>query len=204
MPKGVSYIKIGNSWLEVVTTIKLFENGRTVVIRNMGCKKVRKSGDDYVYQALDSCDLKIPFLPDIPEEIIPTEHQERLKISSRFPAYQAKKRESSFIGIRGLGFGIGRTNRSAHRTEVLSITTGFDLITNFGVANIDIGSDVSLIIGYTGTVVIGPHEIKYKINDVGNSNTHCYTGKCINIFDISISSKVINSKPQTPLIIFYQ
>ena len=86
----------------------------------------------------------------------------------------------------------------------MGLKTGLDFVTRFGVANVDVDYFNEQVISSGGVVLIGPHRIVWTLMDVGNTNTHCYTGTCRNVFDINIEAEVVEFADHPVSVLTYQ
>jgi hypothetical protein len=168
-------------------------NSTIVEIINRGCNATEKSQEDYVYRSVDYCTFEIMkeqiAVEDIPKFNAMTNYTIRLDFSTRDPdlikIYESAENNSDtnkFMAIRFLGLTIGN-----------DFSTGFDVITNYGVKNIDLKSAP---LGHEERIILGPEEINIKILDAAIRRCD---DACRNIFDVSITVNTIDDPSKYPV-----
>jgi|GEM_PF-3513293 len=191
--KGLPYLKIDDAWLEIFNDAEIYNNGYNIKLKNNGCDILEKFQEDYSYQAIDSCNISVDIKKDEADYILPKATEHTFSFNTRYDGFLIKNNYDNFIAIRELGFYVGNIDNSKNPPEPTSIEAGLDIITNFGMKNISLDIN-GQVLNRADSIIIGPLKISYSIKDVGNSNTHCYTGSCINIFEIELKSEVIDDK----------
>ncbi|KKQ24703.1 MAG: hypothetical protein US39_C0014G0030 [Microgenomates group bacterium GW2011_GWC1_37_12b] len=215
---GYPAINIDEDWLEIVNKTVYYNKGFLFTIENKGCTYKSVWHDDYASPYLDNCALKVTQtkadVADIaPEEINVTLSREDLvnggfnnrpnSAGWRDDGVANLSSNDYLFVIRFGGYYMGNMDTGKNSSIPLSIESGFDIITSFGVNNIELSNENTPIINYEETHINGPMSITFKILDVGNTNTHCNTGSCKNVFDLSIQSKFNNKESRTPKILEY-
>jgi hypothetical protein len=105
--------------------------------------------------------------------------------------------------VRDLGFYMGNIDTSVTPPEPRGVDGAIDLVTGFGVANVDLAYFNEQVIGAQKTFSIGPNTFVMTIEDVGNSNTHCYTGSCIDILKLGLRESIDNPAVRVPAVLAY-
>ncbi|MFA6307743.1 MAG: hypothetical protein WCS88_01075 [Patescibacteria group bacterium] len=192
--KGLPYLKIDDAWLEIFNDAEIYSNGYNIKLKNNGCAILEKFQEDYSYNYIDSCNISVDIKKDEADYILPKATEHTFSFDTRYDGFLIKNNYDNFVAIRETGFYVGNIDNSKNPPEPTSLRAGLDIITNFGVKNIEFDLFDEKVLNRVDSIIIGPLKISYSIKDVGNSNTHCYTGSCINIFVIELKSEVIDDK----------
>ena len=192
---GLPYVTIGDAWLEIVNSTTIANRGYIFKIDNLGCGIERKNQEDYIYNSLESCTVQVQTtidenLPGI--EASPFERS--ISLNDRYAMTFSTVEADQLLAIRFLGFSIGNVDRESEPWVVRSVNGGLDVITHFGVKNIDLDLNIRPIIGHTEQFFIGPQLITLEILDVANTNSRC-DPVCRNVFDI----KLVVENPPSPI-----
>lgn len=201
---GVPYLKVGDGCLELLERIELQNGGYHFTVINEGCGIERRSGDDYVYSALANCTVRVQTTRAAqPAQSQAAAHHSLFALNDRFATYLGKSADGELIALRSTGTVLGNVDISVTPPYVSAARAGLDVVTSFGVANLEIDYFNTAVVGAKRQVTLGPQDFTLTIVDIGNSNTHCYTGTCKNVFDLDVLAE--NNGNQTPLrILSYQ
>jgi hypothetical protein len=201
---GLPYLRVGaESWAELITKVTLFREGYRFEVRNKGCDTEERVDEDAPYRAVDSCTIEVETSRLAPEALVPAAGSQEVALDDRYATAAKASIGEQFVVVRSLGFVVGNVDRQASPVEVQQIEAGLDLITPFGVANLEITGADAPIIGLTRELIVGPQRIGLTVLDVGNINTHCHTGSCRNVFDLALAVDVLDARPRLPLILSY-
>jgi hypothetical protein len=113
-------------------------------------------------------------------------HHSLFSLADRFDALSQKPVGEQLIALRSTGTQMGNVDFSVTPPDVRGVDAGLDVITSFGVANLELSYFNEQVIGAKRQVSLGPQAFTLTIQDVGNTNTHCYTGICENVFDLDV------------------
>jgi hypothetical protein len=150
--------------------------------------------DDYTTQSFTSCEVRVD---ELEASVVPASTKARmvhLQLSDRYAKSGCSTAEGSLLAARSTGFYIGATDDTTDPWTVLGISGGLDIVTSFGVKNLDFDHQQRPIWGHEETFEIGPQRITAKVLDVGNSNVRCdYV--CRNVYDIEIRAEPLPNAP---------
>lgn len=195
---GVPYLRVGDGCLELLERIELQNGGYHFTIIAEGCRTERRSGDDYVYSALANCSVRVQTTRAAqPAQSQAAAHHSLFALNDRFTTYLAKSADGELIALRSTGTEMGNVDISVTPPYVSAAKAGLDVVTSFGVANLEIDYFDTAVVGSKREVTLGPQDFTLTIDDIGNTNTHCYTGSCKNVFDLDVLAE--KNGDQTPL-----
>jgi hypothetical protein len=200
---GLPYVKTHGGWAEILHRIVVYSRGYTFTIENDGCQTVDMSCGDCVFADVASCPLHITTSASRPAPVQPESASDSFSIPSRYDAFATDALSGQFFTLRELGFIIGNLDNSSPPMPT-GLRMGIDFVTSFGVVNVDVDDYGTQVIGSTVSGTVGPLQIQSVIRDVGNGNTHCYTGTCINIFALDVTSTVTDPSWRVPAILDYE
>jgi hypothetical protein len=184
---GLLYVKVGSAFLEVVNSTRVVKGQFVFTIINQGC-----IFDSEEYQ--DHCELIIIREKIDTSTVEIDEFSRRIDFAAQkaklFKIYQNDK--GQLFAIRFLGSEVGEIDSSLPYVAK-SFSASFDVITNYGVRNIEL-NDVT--VGHVESSIIGPNKIDIKINEVRHANTGFEY-----IFDITVNVKTIDDPNKYPVTI---
>jgi hypothetical protein len=205
---GLPYVSVRGGWLEILHATTLYSHGYLFTIQNAGCQTVTDTCGDCGYQDLASCDITVTTAAVTPDSkpggLDPASVDQLFSLDSRYDAFAVTAAGNGWVAVRGLGFFIGNVDGTKSPPQPTGLMGGVDIVTGFGVANIDFDYFDAQVIGATGTTTIGPHAIAWTIDDVGTVNTHCYDGGCRDVFDFDVAATVSDARSRVPAIVSYR
>lgn len=191
---GLPYVKVEDGWLEIINSATIASNEYDFQIDKLSCNVQRKSREDYVYFSLESCTLRVKTMSSSTPKVAVTTFQRNISLGDRYDKLLSTTEQNQLLAVRSLGFAIGNVNREIKPWVVESINSGLDVVTNFGVKNLDFDYYKDKpIIGSERTFALGPQQVTLKILDVANSNTRC-NPSCRDVFDLNVSINPSTSK----------
>ena len=195
---GVPYLRVGDGCLELLERIELQNEGYQFTVTAEGCRTEPRSGDDYVYNAVSSCTVRVQTTHAVrPEQSQAAEHHSLFALNDRFATHLGKLADGELIALRSTGTELGNVDISVTPPYVSAAKAGLDVVTSFGVANLEIDYFNTAVVGSQRDVTLGPQDFTLTNDDIGNGNTHCYTGTCKNVFDLDVLAK--KNSNQAPL-----
>jgi hypothetical protein len=205
---GLPYVKAHGSWLEILHATTLYSHGYLFTIQNAGCQTVTESCGDCGYQDLASCDITVTTAAVTPDSkpggLDPAAVEHLFSLDSRYDAFAVTAAGSGWVAVRGLGFFIGNVDMTTTPWTPIGLMGAVDIVTSFGVANVDFDYFDTQVIGATGTAAIGPHDVTWTIDDAGTSNTHCTADGCRDVFDLDVAATVSDARSRVPAIVSYR
>jgi hypothetical protein len=201
---GLPYVSTHGGWLEITHHVELYSRGYLFELTNVGCKTVVESCGDCFYTSLQSCDIDVKTSRGRPPPIVPVDQHNDFQFPTRFSTYGTSANECELLGLRELGFDIGGLDEGTNPPAVTGLDVGLDFITPFGVSNVDIEELNQQVIGSIGNTDVGPQALTWTIKDVGNVNTHCYTGVCLDIFDLDVTATTSDATARVPAVLDYR
>jgi hypothetical protein len=196
MPEiGMPYVGLSNAWLEIAGTATVMSRGKAYRLTRTGCSNVQKSGSDYVYWAITACDVLVEELDAKPRSVSTAAYADRITIADRYAATATvAPAPGGLVGLRDTGVYIGNTAPGDGGFVTESIQAGVDVVTSFGVKNIDFEYATKPILGHEETFELGPQRVTLKVLDVGNVNTKC-DPSCRNVFDLEVRAEPLPNAP---------
>jgi hypothetical protein len=185
--EALPYLKVGDGCLELLERVELQSGEYHFTVTNEGCESESRSGDDYVYRALGSCTIRIETDRRTPvEPRLGVAHHSLFALNDRFATTLSKTAEGELLALHSTGTILGNVDTSVNPPEVRVARAGLDVVTSFGVANLEIDYFNAQVVGAKRDLSLGPQNFTLTISDIGNGNTHCYTGTCKNVFDLDV------------------
>lgn len=187
--EGIPYLKVGDSCLELIHRVELQSGGYRFTVTNEGCRAAGRSAEDYVYLTLASCTIRVQTNhAEQAEEHPGSAHHSLFQMDDRFETLLSKSTDGQLLALRSTGTVMGNVDISVTPPDVRGAQAGLDIITPFGVANLEIDYYDEQVIGAAREVTLGPQRFTVTIADIGNINTHCHTGSCKNVLDLDVLS----------------
>lgn len=188
--EGLPYVTIGDDYLEIVTHVETISTQYKYSITINDCKLSGRGLEDMSWRAIDSCEITVQreSSVDVRNSEPLYNFDKRLDTKSRNNAgiFEVNTIGNNFVKLRFLNQHLGQTDRDPYFNFVKSFNADFDIITNYGVKNINVGN-----LWEESSVVIGPYKINYTILDIGNVNVRC-KASCRDIFDIKMQVEIIS------------
>ena len=188
--EGLPYVTIGDDYLEIVTHVETISTQYKYSITINDCKLSGRGLEDMSWRAIDSCEITVQreSSVDVRNSEPLYNFDKRLDTKSRNNAgiFEVNTIGNNFVKLRFLNQYLGNTDRDPYFNFVKSFNADFDIITNYGVKNINVGN-----LWEESSVVIGPYKINYTILDIGNVNVRC-KASCRDIFDIKMQVEIIS------------
>ena len=201
--EGMPYVSVDGSWAEVVESVTVAQGGFRYQIENLGCDTEEVVDDDFIYPAIASCTVSVRTDCGEPSLVTPGDLGGVLRFDTRYEGLAGTRNGQDFLQVRELGFVLGNIDREADPPTPTVLRMGVDFVTPFGVYNLDYDLFDEAAIGHRQEIQVGPHTLDVEILDVGNVNTHCHTGQCINVFEIEVSD-AFDATPTRPSILSYR
>lgn len=183
---GLPYVSVDDGWLELFGTATIASAGYIFKLTLVGCKGEQVSVEDYVFTALVSCKVEVTTSLGSPPTAAVVDETTNVALNDRYAA-RAVADSAQLIVVRSLGFSIDQVARTEPIWTVTAASASLDVVTNFGVANLDIAHAMP-IIGHHQDVRAGSQPLRVVVTDIGNINTHCAPPPegCKNVFDLRL------------------
>ena len=190
---GLPYVSVGDAWLEIVQHATITSGDMTFELDKTGCVQEQRSGDDYTYTALASCTVRVTTTTTTGAARTATASSRTLALGDRYATSGGSVGAADGLAVRSLGFYVGNVDTTTW--VVGSASASLDVVTPFGVANLDI--DAMPIIGHQELVAAGAQPVTLTVLDIGNTNTYCkpLPVGCINVFDLQLDTAAVTDGP---------
>lgn len=199
---GVPYVRVGNSCLEIIDQAVVRSGDYVFEISKGDCPVESRGYSDYVDTGFASCNVTVrASRTTSPTELAAIDHESLFSLADRFVATIQKPVGEGFIALRSTGTEMGSIDRSV-TPERIGARAGLDIVTPFGVANVDFEYRTEQAIGAQREVTIGPQVFTLTIVDIGNTNTHC-DPSCTNVFDVAVVART-TSESAPVLVLMYE
>lgn len=166
--QGLPYVSVGGKWLELLHAAKIYQNGYSYVLQNLGCKTNRVTSGDESYPVLDSCEISVQTAKEqAPRMTVGAFKSIPFHVRYKHQSLNTFSDDVFFLALRVTSFSPGNRSANASKTP-LSMQAAFDLVTPFGVENVSYDSfKDSPIVNVPKLINTGPITLAVIPQDVG-------------------------------------
>lgn len=183
------YVLVEGGWLEIVDRVRIARLDNLYELRRGACTTEERRDGDFIYRELTGCDIDVESLGDDAPELVPFGSSQVLNLADRNAATKLVAVADGIVAVRSTGFQVGNVLPGGPGFQIVeSMNAGLDIITSYGVKNLDYDGTQKPIIGHEQSFELGPQRVFVKIVDVGNTNTRC-DGGCRNVLDVEVRTE---------------
>jgi hypothetical protein len=192
---GVPYVKVGDGWLEVAGSLEVASGGRVFRVALGECRYDESFHGDYYTKDLSACAVRVDELAFAAGRAPTTGGTLRFSLDGVRETTRRFPQAEPLAVVRVPGFYIDTTQEGPTPSGgAISIDGGIDVITSFGVKNVDIQTDVRPLTEHVETFELGPQRGTIRFVETGEPRGDC-AELCFHDYEVEVALEALPGAP---------